>query len=76
MVELVDTYALGAYADNACRFKSCPGHHYAEIADMDRIVVLENGKIVEQGKHSDLIKSAGAYGKLWSRQSGAFLSEK
>ena len=51
-------------------------HRLSTIAGMDRIVVLENGKIAEQGKHSDLVNSAGAYSKLWSRQSGAFLSEK
>ena len=51
-------------------------HRLSTIADMDRIVVLENGRIVEQGRHADLIKSSGAYSKLWSRQSGAFLDEQ
>jgi ABC-type multidrug transport system fused ATPase/permease subunit len=37
--------------------------------------VLEDGKIVEHGSHRALIKRGGAYSKLWSRQSGAFLGE-
>lgn len=51
-------------------------HRLSTIADMDRIVVLENGKIVEQGSHLELVKKNGAYSKLWNRQSGAFLDEK
>ena len=39
----------------------------------DRIIVLDNGKIVEQGSHAELLKKGGEYNKLWSRQSGAFL---
>jgi ATP-binding cassette subfamily B protein len=48
-------------------------HRLSTIASLDRIVVLENGKIIEQGSHAELIKKGGAYNKLWSRQSGAFL---
>ncbi len=51
-------------------------HRLSTIASMDNIVVLEGGKIIEQGTHRQLIKKGGAYNKLWSRQSGAFLSEK
>lgn len=51
-------------------------HRLSTVANLDRIVVLDNGKIVEQGTHSELLKKDGAYKKLWSRQSGAFLSEK
>lgn len=51
-------------------------HRLSTVAALDRIVVLKDGKIVEQGKHADLIEAGGAYSKLWSRQSGAFLSEK
>ena len=48
-------------------------HRLSTIASLDRIIVLDNGKIVEQGTHAELIKKGGAYNKLWSRQSGAFL---
>lgn len=51
-------------------------HRLSTIASMDNIVVLEGGKIIEQGTHRQLIKRDGAYNKLWSRQSGAFLEEK
>ena len=48
-------------------------HRLSTIAGLDRIIVLENGKIIEQGTHQELIKAHGAYDHLWSRQSGAFL---
>ena len=48
-------------------------HRLSTIASLDRIIVLENGKIVEQGSHAELLKKQGEYNKLWSRQSGAFL---
>ena len=49
-------------------------HRLSTIASLDRIIVLEDGKIIEQGTHKQLIKRHGAYQHLWSRQSGAFLS--
>ena len=49
-------------------------HRLSTVASLDRIVVLENGKIAEQGKHQDLLKKAdGVYHHLWDRQSGAFM---
>ena len=51
-------------------------HRLSTIASMDKIVVLEDGKIVEQGSHRALVKRGGAYSQLWSRQSGAFLEDK
>lgn len=51
-------------------------HRLSTVANLDRIVVLENGKIVEEGTHRALLQKHGAYAKLWSRQSGAFLEEK
>jgi ATP-binding cassette subfamily B protein len=51
-------------------------HRLSTIANLDEIVVLNDGEIVEQGKHSALLKAGGEYAKLWSRQSGAFLDEK
>ena len=40
---------------------------------MDRLVVLEQGRIVEQGSHDDLLRQNGHYAKLWRHQSGGFL---
>ena len=51
-------------------------HRLSTVADLDRIVVLKDGKIVEQGSHQELLNQRGEYSKLWSKQSGAFLDEK
>jgi ATP-binding cassette subfamily B multidrug efflux pump len=40
---------------------------------MDRLVVLEAGRIVEEGTHAQLLERGGAYARLWQRQSGGFL---
>jgi ATP-binding cassette subfamily B protein len=50
-------------------------HRLSTIAKLDRIVVLDDGKIVEQGSHSELLKNGGIYAKLWSHQSGGFIEE-
>ena len=50
-------------------------HRLSTIAGLDMIVVLSEGRIVEQGSHQELLKKGGEYAKLWSRQSGAFLKE-
>lgn len=52
-------------------------HRLSTIAGMDKIVVLEDGKIMEQGSHEALLKNKrGSYSRLWSRQSGAFLNKE
>ncbi len=51
-------------------------HRLSTIAGLDEIVVLDDGKIVEQGTHQELLSKNGEYKKLWSRQSGAFLEDK
>lgn len=52
-------------------------HRLSTVASLDRIVVLQNGKIVEQGRHQDLLANEdGVYHHLWSRQSGAFMEEE
>ncbi|MEJ0073335.1 MAG: ABC transporter ATP-binding protein [Candidatus Saccharibacteria bacterium] len=51
-------------------------HRLSTIQRMDRIVVLDNGKIVEEGSHKELVsKKNGTYAKLWARQSGGFIEE-
>lgn len=45
------------------------------IAAMDRLIVLDQGRIVEQGTHTELLEKNGLYAKLWQHQSGGFLSE-
>ncbi|MFD9792673.1 ABC transporter ATP-binding protein [Streptomyces sp. NPDC059070] len=48
-------------------------HRLSTVATMDRLVVLDRGRIVEQGSHQDLLATGGAYAKLWKHQSGGFL---
>jgi ATP-binding cassette subfamily B multidrug efflux pump len=48
-------------------------HRLSTIAAMDRIVVLEDGQIAEQGTHADLIAKNGLYARFWARQSGGFI---
>ncbi|HSH18781.1 MAG TPA: ABC transporter ATP-binding protein [Candidatus Saccharimonadales bacterium] len=50
-------------------------HRLSTIQKMDRIIVLDNGRVVEQGSHKQLIKHGGTYAKLWSHQSGGFIEE-
>ena len=50
-------------------------HRLSTIQKMDRIVVLEDGKIVEQGSHKKLLAKGGTYAQLWKHQSGGFLEE-
>jgi len=50
-------------------------HRLSTIQRMDRIVVLEDGRIVEQGSHKKLLKANGTYARLWAHQSGGFLEE-
>ena len=50
-------------------------HRLSTIQKMDRIIVMDNGKILEQGSHSELLKQKGKYAELWAHQSGGFLEE-
>jgi len=49
-------------------------HRLSTIAQMDRILVMDQGRIVEQGRHEDLLSSGGLYARFWARQSGGFLN--
>jgi ATP-binding cassette subfamily B multidrug efflux pump len=50
-------------------------HRLSTIARMDRLIVLDAGRIVEQGTHAELLLLGGHYEKLWRHQSGGFLAE-
>lgn len=50
-------------------------HRLSTVAGMDQLVVLDRGRIVEQGTHRQLLAAEGAYAKLWQHQSGGFLDE-
>lgn len=50
-------------------------HRLSTIAKLDRIIVLDNGEIVEDGPHETLLKQKGTYAKLWTHQSGGFIEE-
>ncbi|QYZ69163.1 ABC transporter ATP-binding protein [Neotabrizicola shimadae] len=48
-------------------------HRLSTIAAMDRIVVLENGHVAEEGSHAELLNRGGLYARFWARQSGGFI---
>jgi ATP-binding cassette subfamily B multidrug efflux pump len=50
-------------------------HRLSTIARMDRLLIMERGRIVEQGTHAALLARGGVYARLWRRQTGAFLDD-
>jgi ATP-binding cassette, subfamily B, multidrug efflux pump len=50
-------------------------HRLSTIAAMDRLIVMDQGRIVEQGDHASLLAQGGIYARLWAHQSGGFLGE-
>ncbi|QJD30602.1 ABC transporter ATP-binding protein [Methylococcus geothermalis] len=50
-------------------------HRLSTLAAMDRIIVLDQGRIVEEGSHRSLLAEGGLYARLWAHQSGGFLGE-
>ena len=51
-------------------------HRLSTLRNMDRIVVVDAGKIIEQGTHTQLLRKRGEYARLWKMQSGGFICEK
>lgn len=50
-------------------------HRLSTIARLDRIVIMDQGRIVEDGTHAELLKHGGVYAKLWAHQSGGFIED-
>jgi ATP-binding cassette subfamily B multidrug efflux pump len=48
-------------------------HRLSTIAALDRLIVLNDGRIEEQGSHTELLQRRGLYARLWAHQSGGFL---
>ncbi|MBW9055095.1 ABC transporter ATP-binding protein [Rhizobium mesosinicum] len=50
-------------------------HRLSTLTEMDRLIVLDKGRIIESGTHGELVSSGGIYADLWTRQSGGFLAD-
>jgi ATP-binding cassette subfamily B multidrug efflux pump len=51
-------------------------HRLSTIVMMDRLIVLDAGKVIEEGTHGELLSRSGLYARLWAHQSGGFLGEQ
>jgi ATP-binding cassette subfamily B multidrug efflux pump len=51
-------------------------HRLSTIAAMDRLIVMDRGRIVEEGTHAELLAAGGIYARLWAHQSGGFIGEE
>ncbi|MFD2236291.1 ABC transporter ATP-binding protein [Aureimonas populi] len=77
----LDSEVEAAIAENLYRLMEgktviAVAHRLSTIAALDRLVVLDKGRIVEEGPHSELLAKGGLYAQLWSRQVGGFLPEE
>ena len=50
-------------------------HRLSTIASMDRLLVMDRGRVVETGSHNELLRRGGIYAQLWRRQSGGFIDD-
>ena len=51
-------------------------HRLSTLREMDRILVMDKGAIVEEGSHSELLKKKGLYAELWAHQAGGFIGDE
>ena len=58
-----------------CRTALVVAHRLSTVARMDQLVVLDRGRIVEKGRHEELLRLNGTYARLWQHQSGGFLDD-
>jgi ATP-binding cassette, subfamily B, multidrug efflux pump len=72
-VEAAIQQSLGALMAN--KTVIAIAHRLSTIARMDRLVVLDRGRVVEQGTHDELLRAGGHYAGLWKRQSGGFIDK-
>ncbi|HVW56784.1 MAG TPA: ABC transporter ATP-binding protein [Rhizobiaceae bacterium] len=77
----LDSEVEAAIQDNLYRMMEgktviAVAHRLSTIAALDRLIVIDDGRIVEEGTHEELIASGGLYAQLWKRQSGGFLAER